>query len=111
MTSSWQTPARSPELTFCTLLWGYKSCYATNLQHLLCQTQQSCLATKSAPDLGLQGGGLGDSPAFRKDKISMKGWLRLPPELFIVFSTWSSQETVGQTDEEAHGAEDRNLPS
>ncbi|OWK54184.1 Testis-specific serine/threonine-protein kinase 4 [Lonchura striata] len=35
----------SPEVIFCTLLWGHKPCYATNLQHLLGQTQQSCLAT------------------------------------------------------------------
>lgn len=45
----------SPEAIFCTLLWGCKPCYTTNLQHLLCQTQQSCRTTTPAPDLGLQG--------------------------------------------------------
>lgn len=49
----------SPEAIFCTLLWGCKPCYTTNLQHLLCQTQQSCRTTMPAPDLGLQGGELG----------------------------------------------------
>lgn len=85
----------SPEVISCTLLWGYKPCYATNLQHLLCQTQQSCLAPKAAPAPGLQGGGLGAGCRFSclQEGCIQHGRLApqsFPSELSIIFSTWSN---------------------